>query len=601
MENQPHLVRQTTTRRLRWASPPLLVALGLSAAASTGCQVDVGSDAGFGSNTGIGAASSMGNSSSDGAGGAPTKGPSSGGSGNAPSGTGGAEAPQTIVFGDGLKIQGSPAYYNVVRLTHEQWERSVQDIFELDAPPGLSSGFHPDPPEGKFSNNEKALYVNDTLRADYQRSAEAIADLVVRDSAKLSSLGAGNASGFIEKLGKRAFRRDLTPDEVAQYEELWAAGADAIASGDDTVDGARIVIEALLQAPSFVYRVQLPDSTGRLSGHELATKLSFLLSGTTPSDELLEQADAGELDTDAGLLAVATDLIDEAATVAAATNFHRELFGLDRYRSILKSQQAFPSYTESVNQTLLDADLMFFDHVFTSEGGYRDILLSDVAFVDGPTSQFYGVDRPGAGGALTQISLDETRPGILTRLGFLALNASSSTPDPIHRGVDINNRLLCANLSPPSGEIPPLPEPDPEQTNRERVTAHTGEGFCAGCHLGQINPPGFALEGFDALGQIRTTDNGKPIDTADVFYAGEEELSFTGIQDLAPALAESTTAHACYTANLAEFALSRDLGAGDTPLLESVFSASKDDSASLKEMLLKLISSSEFATARTAQ
>ena len=113
----------------------------------------------------------------------------------------------------------------------------------------------------------------------------------------------------------------------------------------------------------------------------------------------------------------------------------------------------------------------------------------------------------------------------------MAYNATLNDPDPIHRGVDINNRLLCAHLEPPPGVIPPLPEAIPGQTNRERVAAHTGQGFCAGCHNEIINPPGFALESFDAMGQVRTTDHDKPVDTTGTFTVLDDSLTFTNISD----------------------------------------------------------------------
>jgi hypothetical protein len=131
----------------------------------------------------------------------------------------------------------------------------------------------------------------------------------------------------------------------------------------------------------------------------------------------------------------------------------------------------------------------------------REILLSDVAFVEQKTAGFYGLSSNAT--ELTQVTVGPDRPGFLTRLGFLAYNGSLSHPDPIHRGVDINNRFLCAHISPPAGEIPPLPDAIPGQTNRQRVEAHTGDGFCGSCHATLINPPGFALENFDPSGRWR--------------------------------------------------------------------------------------------------
>jgi hypothetical protein len=525
-----------------------------------------------------------------------------GSSGVGGSATGGATS-EVITLPGGLKLEGTPGYYRVVRLTHSQWENSVRDALQLPEAPGLSSGFLPDPPDGKFSNNERALYVSDTLWQDYQRSAEDVAELVATDATALGRLGdAGDSEGFISAVGERAFRRALTADELADYSSLWDQGATFFASGDDFADGAQVFLEALLQSPHFLYRIELSEPGARLTGIELATKISYLLRDTTPNEELLDAAAAGTLDTDAGLAGVVADMLDEEGASSAMEKFHRELYGIDRYISILKNETAFPDYDPSLNQGLIDADVMFFSRVYTQEFGLREILRSDVAFVSPATADFYGVTLPTGGGqGLREVTLDGTRPGFLTRLGFLAYNATLNDPDPIHRGVDINNRMLCQHLSPPAGEIPPLPESMPGQTNRQRVEAHTGEGFCAGCHAAVINPPGFSLETFDAIGRVRTMDGDQAIDTTGTFVVAEQSITFDDIDDLTTQLAETAVAHTCYAANLAEFALSRDLGAGEVTLVTDVQGQSQANDASIKQMLLTMIQSPSFTTARAAQ
>lgn len=521
------------------------------------------------------------------------------GVGGSVTGTGGTTA-EVITLPGGLELEGQPDYYRVVRLTHTQWENSVRDVLQLPETTGLSSGFIADAKDGKFSNNERALYVSDTLWGDYQRAAEEVAELVATDSARLGALGAADdAEGLIAAVGERAFRRALTADEQADYATLWAQGATFYASGDGFVDGARVFLEALLQSPHFVYRIELSEPGGRLSGAELATKISYLLRDETPSEELLDLAAAGTLDTNAGLVEVISDLLDEEGAALTMEKFHRELFGLDRYSSISKSPATFPDYDESLNAVFFDADVKFFSRVYTEAFGLREILLSDVAFVNGATAGFYGLSAQGE--ELEQVTLDGSRPGFLTRLGFLAYNGTLSDPDPIHRGVDINNRLLCARLVPPPGEIPPLPDPVAGQTNRQRVEAHTGEGFCGNCHGTIINPPGFSLEGFDALGQARTTDNDKPVDTTGTFALGDQLVAFESITDLAPQLAENAVAHSCYVANLTEFALSRDLGSGELPLLTDLQGESHTNNASVKAILLAMLQSAEFTNTRAAQ
>lgn len=511
------------------------------------------------------------------------------GTGGSAPGTGG-----SVTTSSGIQLKGDPEFFRLVRLTHSQWENAVRDVLEWTETPSKASGFLPDPPEGKFSNNERALYLTDGLRLDLQRAAEEVAEQAVLDGGFAESFGT-NPAAVIRAVTHRAFRRPASAEELQRYETLWEKGPTYFQSGDDFSDGARVFLEAVLQSPNFLYRIQLSEAGQRLDGPELATKLSFLLRDTAPSDELLMLAEAGELDTDEGLRSVAEDMVEEASSVVA--RLHEELFGLSRYHSIHKDAGAFPTYTEELNQTLYDADVMFFSHVFSSGGGVRSILTSQVAFANSELAPLYGISV--ASPTLTEVTLGPDRPGFLTRLGFLAYNANLSSTDPIHRGVEINNRLLCAELSPPPGEIPSLPAPLPGQTNRERVTAHTGEGFCGGCHAEVINPPGFALEGFDALGQAQTTDNGKPVDTSGSFGLLDGQQEFDGIVELSQLLAESPLVHDCYASHIMEYALARDLSPGEAQFLEHLGTQSAASELSIKELLLATVTSPLFTTSQS--
>jgi len=239
---------------------------------------------------------------------------------------------------------------------------------------------------------------------------------------------------------------------------------------------------------------------------------------------------------------------------------------------------------------------MFFNLIFKNGQGVRDILTSKTAFVTDKTAKLYGVTASGS--SLVETTLGADRPGLLTRLGFLAYNANLSEPDPIHRGVDVINRLMCLDLLPPADvEIPPLPAAMAGQTNRQRVEGHTGDGTCgAGCHSALINPMGFAFENFDALGQSRTTDNGKPVDTTGSVSIGGQLKPFTNAADLMTLLSAAPSVHGCYVKHLAEFTLARDLTSKDRSLVDRIETVSVKGSASVKAMLLDLISDASFLT-----
>jgi hypothetical protein len=353
-------------------------------------------------------------------------------------------------------------------------------------------------------------------------------------------------------------------------------------------NGVELVIRAMLQSPGFLYRSEIGTDAAPLSGYEIASKLSFLLRDTTPDDALLDAAGRGELATPEAVATRAQAMLDAVEASTVLGRYHSELLGLQRYESIDKDRAAFPNYNTTMNPDIVEADRLFMDGVFKNGQGLREILLSPTAFVSAATAPLYGLTASGSG--LTQVTLGADRPGFLTRVGFLSYNANMRDTDPIHRGVDISHRLLCGTLAPPPGTIPALPAPMAGQTTRERVTAHTGTGTCGeGCHSVIINPLGFAFENFDAIGQARTMDNGKPVDTRDSYELATGLVEFAGAPELMEILAESPEAHACYARNLAEYALSRDMDEGDRALVNELTQTSMGATGSVKAMLLAAV------------
>jgi hypothetical protein len=487
-----------------------------------------------------------------------------------------------------------PIRSHYVRLTHQQWENSVKDLLKLAAVPGLSSSFTGDPPNGTFSNNERKLFVTSGLRTDYERAAETLAKQVAQNATSRTAIGAsGNAANFIRTFGRRIYRRPLLTEEQQRYEALFASAATLFTSGDAFANGTELVLRAMLQSPNFVYRTELGTDGMPLSSYEVAAKLSFLLRDTTPDDALLDAAERGELGTADAIGQRAQAMLETAEAKAIVAKYHSEFFGLVRFETIAKDKTTFPAYTDSMNDEFIQADKLFFDNVFSGGKGLREILLSNVAYVNAASAPLYGVQASGSG--LTQVELGPERPGFFTRLGFLAYNANLRDSDPIHRGVDISHRVLCSTLAAPAGEIPPLPPGMPGQTTRDRVAAHTGEGTCAGCHASIINPLGFAFENFDAMGQIRTTDNGKPVNTADSYELATGVVSYAGAPELLALLAESPEAHSCYSARIGEYALGRDLDAADRPLVNEVVQASMAETGSIKSMLLAAVRNPLFS------
>ena len=539
-----------------------------------------------------------------GSGGSGAGSPGLGGSGNGNPTGGGGSAGTTgaaAASGLGLILDGAPVFSRYVRLTHEQWENSVKDLLQLPALPGLSGTFTGDPPGSTFSNNERRLFMTSGLWSDYETAAETLSQQVARDATALSRVTGGTtvAATFIRTFGRRAYRRDLTAAEETTYGTLFTSGATIFASGNAFADGVQLVIETMLQSPYFIYRMENASVGQQLSGYEAASKLSFLLRNTAPDTALLDAAKAGSLNTVDGIAAQAQTMLDAMPARTVFQRFSNEVFGLDRYVNMEKDTAVFPMFNAALAADLRTADIQLFDYLYAQGLGFKDLLLTPVAFINQSTAPLYGMTATGT--TFKQVMLGADRPGYFTRAGFLAYNGTLRQPDPIRRGVDIIRRVLgVTNFMPPVGvTIPPLPEAVAGQTNRERVTAFTGAGTCgASCHGNYINPLGFAFENLDAMGQLRTMDAGKPVDTTGAFPFVGGVQSFTNASTLMALIAAEPQTHQSFSAQLAEFVLARDIADADRAFVNTIGDASLSAS-SVKQLALAIIKSPAFTTRGT--
>lgn len=492
-----------------------------------------------------------------------------------------------------FNLDGEPYYARAVQLTNNQWANAVKDILNLDSEPTQANSFLE--PVGGFTifpNNERVLEVTNQMREAYQLAAAEIAADLLDQGDFISRINAGSdAETFIRTLGRRAFRRPLTEQEVSSYLTLYQVGAGLEGTQTEFVKGANLVVEGMLQSPHFLYRTELAPDGAPLTGFEVISKLSFWLLGTSPSDALLDRAAAGEFDTPAGVSAVVDEMLATPAATEMAVDVYSELFKFSRYRDVIKSS---PEFNPAINDELDQVSRLFFQHIYEQNFGLDEILTSTQGFVGPLLAPYYGIDPAPA--TPTLADLGPERSGYFAQVPYLMMLGDDEHSDAIHRGVFLNFQVMCAKLPVPPGEIPPLDAPDPNQTDRDRVEEHTGFGTCGeGCHGGYINPLGYAFENFDGLGRLRTTDKGFPVNTASAYPIGDEGMvPFTGAPELMSILASSDEAHACFAKNLMSYGLQRDIVASDQALLDSLTAVSMSDTGSIKEILRNLVRSSAF-------
>ena len=440
----------------------------------------------------------------------------------------------------------------------------------------------------------------------YYGVADALSQRLTSDPARLAALAGDCATAatvqascvdaFVHAFGARALRHPLTSDEAARYTSLAEAGN----SGAEAV---RRVVFSLLLSPDFLYQLELGTAAVRtgeydLGAHELAQRLSFHFLRSQPDAELLAAADSGELATDSGFTAAVDRLLADPRTRQTLFRFFEEWYQLRGFAGFA-STRSFRAFAgglapdlELFGDMLDEFETLIAHTTFDTDGSYADLLTNNLAFVRSPRlAELYGISAWSGSGTPAAFPAGQ-RSGLLTRAA--ALVEGNELTNPVKRGAFVLKHVLCQDLSPPSNlpaEALALPPADPNLSTRERFALKTAPGECAGCH-GAINPLGFALEAYDALGRFRTTetlytDDGEVAATVPVNSA--VELSLDGVPVMATdpaafsqALAASPRTVACFARQYFRFSRRRFETASDACAVEAIARAASG-AGSLRE------------------
>lgn len=537
--------------------------------------------------------------------------PASASPGNFPSGAGG-----DLTEPDGT--MGAPAFASrsveevaretrLTRLTHRQYEHTIQDLFGIQEELDLT--FAPDALNGFGYDTSNDFRVDARLGPQYRAMAEGLAERAVTDAAVFGRIVSCEvtqpscADEFIASFGERAFRRPLDAAEASSFRALFDLAGGLLGSGDAFKDGVQLSVEAMLQSPQFLYRTDAsvqPSADGRilLSDFEVASRLSYFLYDSMPDAELFEAARSGQLHTAEQIEGAARRMLTEPRVLDKLVSFHEQAWQFGRFSRISPDRATYPNVPNGfVSSVRLSAEL-FVEDVIANGGGLTELLTSPYAFVDAGLAPLYGLSAPTSPGYQRIDFSGNERRGLLMQVGFLASNAYSIRTDPIHRGLFVIRDLLCRQVPdpPPGAAQTPLPETDePIETTREEISLLTGQSYCPTCHS-QINPPGFAFEGFDAVGQVRPTENGVAVDTAATMLLDGAQVSFAGPTALVDLLSRSEEAHLCYASRWIEFAHGRRLAEEDVPVWERIGS----ESLPIADIVAALVTSPQFSSLSAA-
>ncbi len=481
------------------------------------------------------------------------------------------------------------------RLSREEYNNTVRDLLGDTTRP--ADAFPPDEDVGGFEGNSVAP-VTPVLVERYADAAHALAAAAVRRLDVLAPCAPTEppercAGDFIDAFGRRAFRRPLQGAERAALLGLYADKA----KRSSHAEGARLVLEAMLQAPQFLYRVETAE--GALTGYEMATRLSFFVWASTPDARLLDDAAAGRLTAPADVAAAARRLLADARAIDGFRSFHRQWLGLGRLATASKDPALFPAFTPELSGAMVEETLRFTAEAVRAGGDVVTTLLtSNRSFVNAPLASLYGVAPPGDGFAAVDLPPRE-RAGVLTQASVLAVLASADQTSPVLRGQFVRDKLLCDPIPPPPpGVSVAPPRVDPTLTTKQRFAQHRASPSCAGCHA-LMDPIGFAFEHYDGIGRWRATEGAFPIDATGQIRSTEDvNVSFDGAVELAARLAASKQVRRCLATQWFRFALGRGERDLDTPSIDAAYQAFARAGFDVRELIVAIAAGDAFRHAR---
>jgi hypothetical protein len=497
----------------------------------------------------------------------------------------------------------------LARLTSAQYTATVHDLF---APIVVPDATLPASTvvEG-FNNNSATQTPSAALIDALHANAVAVTLAAMKSSAKLLGCSPATradedacAKTFTAAFTKKAYRRPADDAEIATLLKLY----DEVRS-DGTTDfttAMTLVIEAVLQEPDFVYRVELGTPIVgdplriQLTSYEMASRLSYLLWNTMPDDTLFAAAESGELATAEGVEKQARRLLADARAHDAMLEFHREWLRFSAMDNLTKDATLFPAFTSDTAASMRASTDKYIDSLFFGEGTLKALLTNTHAWVNDDLASIYGVPAPGSA-ALQLVSINpEQRAGILTSAGLMAGFAHETADSPVLRGVWVLDRFMCHQPPPPPKNVNttlPAPIAGKPLTTRDRFATQHEQGACAGCHH-TIDGVGFGFEHYDATGAWRTTEDTLPIDSSGWFTDGNGDLTgtFNGAVELGQKLAASRTVHTCVASSWMRYALGVDHKGLDDRGVAPVLDAFEQSELKLPELVVAITRSDAFRT-----
>ncbi len=465
------------------------------------------------------------------------------------------------------------------RLNREEYRRTVRDLLGVDFDP--TKDFPADDLGYGFDTVGDVLSLPPLLMEKYLAAARVIADRAVQGKERdrfvfVSRPGGAKkprdaAREILTRLASRAFRRPAAADEVERLLKLFDVGEKHESEFERAM---ALPLRALLVSPHFLFRVEgsAGDGVQPLTDWELATRLSYFLWSSMPDDELFELARKGALKDPAVLEAQAIRMLKDPRAAALAENFAPQWLQVRRLEEIHFDPKLFPAFDARLREDMIREVVLFFEAILREDRSVLDLLDADFTFVNDRLARHYGLAAsPGSGFQRVKLP-DGRRGGVVTMAAVLAATSDPDRTSPVKRGKWVLEAILGTPPPPPVPDAANLkPEPDDARlTLRQRMERHRRDPNCASCHS-RMDPIGFGLENFDALGAWRDRDGNLPLDVSATLPDGR---TFKGPVELKNLLKERKDDFvACLVEKLMTYGLGRGVEHFDHPVVDEIVRA----------------------------
>ncbi len=413
----------------------------------------------------------------------------------------------------------------------------------------------------------------------------------------------GCARKILANVMRRAYRRPVTDEDVrgpfALYEQAKAEnGFEA---------GVEMALAAVLVSPEFLFRIERepagvePGAAYRINDLELASRLAFFLWSSIPDDELLDLASAGRLSAPGELDRQVDRMLADPRAENLVTNFAAQWLHLRNLDGVTPDKRLFPDFDDNLRQAMRRETELFVGSILREDRSALDLVQADYTFLNERLAKHYGIPHVyGSRFRRVELDGDSVRGGLLRHGSILTVTSFATRTSPVVRGNWVLGNLLGVPPPPPPPDVPDLPEAKivaKELPMRERLSAHRDNPACSGCHR-LMDPVGFALENYDAIGRWRTVDAGFPIDASGELWDG---TALGGVRELESAmLARPELFLTTLTEKLLVFGTGRGVTATDAPAVRAILRRAGADDYRLSSLIQAVVASDPFQMRRAS-